>query len=64
MSYKKKAKVLDQFQYAEDNNIPYCIILGKDEISREVYKIRNTKSREEIEIPFQDIITHIKIRIS
>ena len=60
LSYKKKAKVLDQFQYAEDNNIPYCIILGQDEISREVYIVRNTRSREETEIPFEEIISYIK----
>ena len=60
MSYKKKAKVLDQFQYAEDNNIPYCIILGEDEINRQVYKIKNTQTREECEIPFNEIIEFLK----
>ena len=60
MSYKKKAKVLDQFQYAEDNNIPYCIILGSEEISKGVYKVRDTKSRKETDVSFQDIISYIK----
>ena len=59
MSYKRKAKVLDQFQYAEDNNIPYCIILGEDEISKKIYKVRNTKTREEKEIPFDKILDEI-----
>jgi len=60
MSYKKKAKVLDQFQYAEDNNIPYCILLGQTEISRKVYKVRYTETREETHVPFQNIIFYIK----
>ncbi len=59
MSYKKKAKVLDQFQYAEDNNIKYCIILGEDEINKKVYKIRDTKTRAEEEIPFDKIVNYL-----
>ena len=56
MSYKKKAKVLDQFQYAEVNDIPFCIILGQDELNKGIYKVRNTQSREEKDIPATDII--------
>ncbi len=56
MSYKKKAKVLDQFQYAEVNDIPFCVILGQEELNKGIYKLRNTKSREEKEIPTTEII--------
>ncbi len=59
MNYKKKARVLDQFQYAEENNILYCILLGENEIKRKIYKIRITKTREEIEIPFEELISYI-----
>ena len=59
MNYNKKAKVLNQFQYAEDNNIPFCIILGQDEISKEMYKIRNTETRDETDIPFDEIINFL-----
>ncbi len=59
MNYKKKAKVLDQFQYAEDNNIPFCIIIGQNEIDKGFYKVRNTKTREEIEVESDNIVSYI-----
>ena len=36
--------------------------IGQDEIQRNVYKIRNTISREDTEIPFEEFISYIKTR--
>ena len=38
------------------NDIPYCIILGQDELNKGIYKVRNTQSREEKDVLTTDII--------
>ncbi len=58
MFYKKKAKPLDQFQYAEDNKIPLCIIIGQQELDDHVYKVRVTKTREEFDINQDSIVDY------
>ena len=38
-SYKKKPKLLDQFQQCEAEAIPYCVIIGPDELAKGVVKV-------------------------
>jgi len=37
--YKNNPKALDQFQYCEEKQIPYTIIVGEDEIKNGVFKV-------------------------
>ncbi|XP_077983585.1 histidine--tRNA ligase, cytoplasmic-like isoform X2 [Glandiceps talaboti] len=64
MSYKKDPKLLTQLQYAEESGIPYVAILGEDEIKRGVVKLKDTSTREEVEVSRADIVAEIKKRCS
>ncbi|XP_002731518.1 histidine--tRNA ligase [Saccoglossus kowalevskii] len=62
MSYKKNPKILSQLQYAEDSGIPYVAIIGGDEIEKGVVKIKDTSTREEVEIPRAELVSEIRKR--
>lgn len=47
--YKKSGKLLSQYQHCESNDIPYAVIFAEDELQRGVVKIRDIKTREEVE---------------
>lgn len=49
-SYKNNPKILHQLQYCEENNIPYAVIIGQDEIENKVVKLREVSSRTEVKI--------------
>ena len=53
--YKKKPKLLNQFQQCESEGIPISVIIGPDEIERGVVKLRITSNREEKEIARADL---------
>jgi histidyl-tRNA synthetase len=59
ISYKEKVKAINVFQYCEQNDIPFIVILGKDELQRGVVKIRYTKTREEIFVERDSYVQHI-----
>lgn len=47
-SYKKNPKLLNQFQYCEENGIPICLVIGQSELERNIVKLRNVSTREEV----------------
>lgn len=47
-SYKSNQKFLDQFQYCEENSIPYAIIIGENELKANSVKLRQIVSRKEV----------------
>ncbi|XP_028041049.1 histidine--tRNA ligase, cytoplasmic isoform X1 [Bombyx mandarina] len=62
-SYKKNPKMLNQLQHCEENKIPLAVVLGDSELKRGVVKIRNITTREEDEVPRNDLVQEIKKRI-
>lgn len=46
--YKNNAKLLSQYQYCEERNIPYLVCFGEDEDKKGIVKLRNIKTREEV----------------
>jgi histidyl-tRNA synthetase len=48
MYYKRNPKLLSQFQFCEEQQVPFLAILGDEELSRGEVKIRNSKTREEV----------------
>ncbi|XP_070558564.1 histidine--tRNA ligase, cytoplasmic-like [Ptychodera flava] len=62
MSYKKDPKLLTQIQYAEETGIPCVAIIGEDEMKKGIIKLRNTKTRDEVEIKRTDFIDEVKKR--
>ncbi|XP_023934272.2 histidine--tRNA ligase, cytoplasmic isoform X1 [Bicyclus anynana] len=62
-SYKKNPKMLNQLQHCEENGIPLAVILGESELKRGLVKIRNITTRQEDEIPRDNLVEELKSRI-
>lgn len=52
MLYKKDPKLLKQLQYCEDTGIPLAAIVGEQELTDGVVKLRDVATREEVSLPF------------
>jgi histidyl-tRNA synthetase len=49
-SYKSNGRLLDQLSFCEEGLIPYCIIIGTEEIKNNIVKLRNVETRNEVTI--------------
>ena len=58
--YTDKAKIKNQFKYANRLNIPYVIVLGEDEINNNVDSLKNMESGEQETLSLEDAIKVIK----
>jgi len=58
--HKANPKLLAQFQYCEENSIPFSVVIGESELQSGVVKLRNTVSREEVEVPRDEIAAKLK----
>ncbi len=54
---KKLSKALN---YANKEEIPYCLIVGEEEVEKEEYKLKNMETGEESLMRLQDIIRKLK----
>ncbi len=53
--YLNNKKLKAKFKYADKLEIPYVIVIGEDEIEKQVVKLKNMKTGEEQEIKLEDI---------
>lgn len=53
--YPDEAKMKKQMTYANDKKIPFVIIAGSDEISKNEVSIKNMISGEQVNVAFQDL---------
>lgn len=63
-SFKQNPKILHQIEYCEKHEIPYAIIIGDSELQRNVVKLRTISTREEIEIPIDQLENEINKRFN
>uniref|UniRef100_A0A8C4UEH8 histidine--tRNA ligase n=1 Tax=Falco tinnunculus TaxID=100819 RepID=A0A8C4UEH8_FALTI len=63
MLYKKDPKLLKQLQYCEDTGIPLAVIVGEQELTDGVIKLRNVATREEVDIPREKLVDEIRRRL-
>ncbi|MDR1804848.1 MAG: histidine--tRNA ligase [Flavobacteriales bacterium] len=56
--YPNSVKINKQFRYANDNNIPFTISIGKNEIERNKIRVKNIKKRIEIEYDNINEVVH------
>ena len=67
--YKVKPKLPAQFKAAESNNVPFAVILGEDELSRGLVKIKQLglseghPEKEGVMVQQNDLITEIQSRL-
>ena len=54
--YSEKAKLKKQLQYANNNNIPFVIIIGEDEIKNRKYILKNMKNGNQNLLTINEII--------
>lgn len=59
-SYKQNPKLLAQLQYCEERAIPLAVIIGQSELERHVVKLRKVATREEVEVPRDQLSTEIR----
>ena len=60
--YKKKPKLLDQFEYCERNFIPLVVVIGQDELDANMAKLKSVADREDkgTLLPRSELVTKIK----
>nr|XP_009683037.1 PREDICTED: histidine--tRNA ligase, cytoplasmic-like isoform X3 [Struthio camelus australis] len=63
MLYKKDPKLLKQLQYCEDTGIPLVAIIGEQELTDRVVKLRDVTTREEVNIPREKLADEIRRRL-
>jgi len=52
-----------QRKSANRNHARYAIIIGDDELAQEVVTIRNLETKEQVTVPFPEILQHLKRRV-
>ena len=52
LNYRKNKKMLDQFQYCEEEGIPLAVIIGLSELEAGMVKMRVISTREEVGLLF------------
>ena len=61
---KPKPKLLSQFQFCEDEGVPVAVVIGTGELERGVVKLRNSKTREEVEVPRAELGECVKAMLA
>ena len=46
--FKANPKLLNQFQYCEENQIPLCAVIGESELEKNVVMLRDMAKREQV----------------
>lgn len=54
--YPEDAKMKKQFEYADKKNVPYVLIMGSEEIEKNIYLIKNMKTGEQSPLNFDQLI--------
>lgn len=62
-SPKKNPKILLQIQRCEKFQIPLGVIVGASELERNIVKLRVIETREEIDVPVNELVNEIKRRL-
>ncbi|XP_068702840.1 histidine--tRNA ligase, cytoplasmic-like isoform X1 [Montipora foliosa] len=60
--YKKNPKMLNQFQFCEENGIPLCVVIGDSELQQGVVTLRDMTSRIEEQVKRNELCSEIKRR--
>jgi histidyl-tRNA synthetase len=58
--YPEHSKIDKQFKYAEKKNIHYVVIIGSDELAREICKVKDIRNGVQTETRFDDLYAAIR----
>lgn len=57
--YPDNSKLKKQLQYANNNDIPYVIIIGEDEVKSKLYTLKNMKTGSQEKLSVEEIISKV-----
>jgi histidyl-tRNA synthetase len=57
----ENVKMEKQLKYADKKGIPYVIIIGPQEAAKNIVQLKNMKTREQKEIPIEQLISELKL---
>jgi len=49
-----------QLKYADQKNIPYVLIIGPEEMEKDMVTVRDMKTREQKTVPLTEVIEKLK----
>jgi histidyl-tRNA synthetase len=52
-----------QFQLAEKQGIPFCVIIGSEEAAAQKASFKDLRTREQVEVALEDLAEEIKRRL-
>ncbi|MDO5569442.1 MAG: histidine--tRNA ligase [bacterium] len=55
-----KRKLGKSFEYADRENIKFVVVVGSDEVEKQIYSIKNMQTKEQFNLSIKDAITLIK----
>jgi histidyl-tRNA synthetase len=58
--YPEAAKMKKQMSYADKKQVPWLVLIGKDEMQRNMLRVKNMKSGEQTDMQTNDLIKLIK----
>ncbi|CAF0909089.1 unnamed protein product [Adineta steineri] len=61
MAFKRNPKMLDQLQYCEKHQVELCVIVGGAELEAGIVKIRDVATREEFEVPRDQLADQLRV---
>jgi histidyl-tRNA synthetase len=53
-------KLEKQFKYADKKGIPYALVIGQDEIDKNVVTLKNLATRKQLTLPLDEVITKLR----
>ena len=57
--YPDNPKLKKQLQYANNNSIPYVVIIGEDEVKSNLFTLKNMVSGKQEKLSLEEIISEI-----
>jgi len=56
--YPEAAKLKKQFKYADDNHIPFVIVIGEDELAQGIWNVRNMSTGEQVSLKQEELAAY------
>ena len=56
----KNRKMKKSLEYANEENVPYVLILGEDELARDSVTVKNMNEKTQTEISMQNLVDEFK----
>ncbi|KAG2427701.1 hypothetical protein HYH02_014533 [Chlamydomonas schloesseri] len=62
--YKPNPKMADNLGYCHENQVPFMVLFGEDEVARRVVKIKDMDAHAEEEVPVEELVPALKAKLA